>query len=50
MAQVEEVERRRAAVARMTPEERDQWIDERLAELNAAVRRLESATQATRMV
>ena len=50
MAQADEVERRRAAVARLTPEERDQWIDDRLAELNAAVRRLESAIQATRMV
>lgn len=50
MAQAEEVERRRAAVAKMTPEEREQWIDDRLADLHEAVRRLESAAAATRMV
>jgi len=50
MAQAEEVERRRTAVAKLTPEEREHWIDDRLTDLHEAVRRLESPAAASRMV
>jgi hypothetical protein len=50
LAQAEEVERRRAAVERLTPQERTRWIDDRLAEADDAVRRVESAAQAARIL
>jgi hypothetical protein len=46
----ETAERRRSELARLSPEAREQWIDERLTELNEFIRRVDSASQAGKLV
>ncbi len=46
----EEAERRRSEVTNLSPEDREQWIDDRLTELNEFIRRVDSASQAGKLV